>query len=225
MTDIPEGCVDKIILVDDCSFDGTVEIAKRLGLKVIIHSKNKGYGANQKTCYTHAIKSNADLVVSLHPDGQYDSGDIIKFIHTYREQKVDLVLGSRFLGEGRKKTPLYKRISIQVITFLFNLILGTNLSEVNTGYRAYSRKILETVPWNKNGNSYIFDPQFIIQAKFFGFKIADVPIIKDYHESASSPNFFKSLYHGFENLYLLLQYILHKYKIIKADFLSTSISN
>jgi len=219
VNEIPKGYVDEIILVDDCSIDRTVEIAEKLGIIVVKHAENQGYGANQKTCYTHAMKSGADLVINLHPDGQYHSIDIIKFIHAFREQNVDIILGSRFLAGGQKQTPLYKRISIQIITFLFNLTLGTNLSEVNTGYRAYSRKILERVPWNKNGDGYIFDPQFIIQAKYFGFNFSDVPIKKDYHESASSPKFFKSLHHGIENIFLLLQYILHRYKIIKADYL------
>jgi hypothetical protein len=155
----------------------------------------------------------------LHPDGQYDPHDVSKFIEVYRESKADVILGSRFKNCGHKQTPLYKAVSIRIITYLFNLVLGTNLTEANTGYRAYSRRFLKSVPWRKNGNGYLFDPQCIIQAKYFGFKIADVPIIKSYNEGASSPNLLTSLHHGIENLVLLILYLLQKNKIKKINFL------
>ena len=184
----------------------------------IIHKKNMGYGANQKTCYTHALKLGADFVIMLHPDGQYDPKDINKFVVKLK-QGYDLVLGSRFLAGGDRKTPLYKSFSIRMITLLFNLVLGSRLTEANTGYRGFSRQLLETVPWQKNGNSYIFDPQMIIQTHHFGFQIAEVPIVKDYHSAMSSPGFIKSIHHGLENLQLLVEYLLHQLRLKSADFL------
>ena len=216
---ISKKIVDEIILVDDKSKDNTVELSKKLGLRTLVHKRNLGYGANQKTCYTEALKRGADLVIMLHPDGQYDPKDLPKFINEFKKNHTDLILGSRFLSHGDKKTPLYKSLSIRVITALFNLVLGTHLSEANTGYRSFSRKLLQTIPWQKNGNGYIFDPQLIIQTKQYGFTIADVPIFKDYHEAASSPNFMTSLRHGIENLQLLSEYILHRLHLRKARFL------
>ncbi len=216
---IPKKYVDEIIIVDDGSKDKTVEIIKKLGLKPIVHKKNLGYGANQKKLYTLALKKEADYVVMLHPDGQYNPKDLPKFIDALKKGKGDLILGSRFLGTGRNETPFYKTISIKIITLLFNIILGTNISEVNTGYRGYTIKLLKTIPFLKNGNGYIFDPQFIIQTSFFGFKIADVPVSKVYNKEAISPNLSKSLYHGWENIKLLLQYTAHRLGICKISFL------
>lgn len=217
--EIPGDLIYQILLVDDGSTDETVKISKELGIRTVVHEKNLGYGGNQKTCYTQALESEADLIIMLHPDGQYDPHDISKFIELHRESKADVILGSRFKSSGHKQTPLYKSMSIRVITFLFNLILGTNITEANTGYRAYSRRFLESIPWKKNGNGYLFDPQCIIQAEYFGFEIADVPITKHYHEAASSPTFLVSLHHGIENLVLLVLYLLHKNKIKKTNFL------
>jgi len=217
---VPKSLVDQILLVDDCSKDGTVKLSNELKIKTIIHKNNLGYGGNQKTCYTHALKSKANLIIMLHPDGQYDPEDIPKFIQTYKETNADVILGSRFKKRGHIQTPFYKSISIRVITFLFNLILGTKLTEANTGYRGYSRKFLETTPWIKNGNGYLFDPQCIIQAKYFGLKITDVPITKYYNEGASSPNFYVSLHHGIENLVLLAMYLFQKLKMKKIYFLN-----
>lgn len=216
---IPKKIADFIVLVDDGSKDETVKIAKKLKIHTIVHKKNQGYGANQKTCYTYALKKNVDFVIMLHPDGQYDPRDIPKFIKAFINKKADLVLGSRFLQAGDKKTPLYKSLSIRIITILFNLVLGTQLSEANTGYRGFSRHILQTVPWQTNGPTYIFDPQFIIQTQYLSGKIIDVPVFKDYHDAASSPNFMTSLRHGIENLELLGQYLLHRLHIKKAQFL------
>ncbi len=217
--EIPKRIVDNIILVDDGSKDKTAIVSKKLGIKTIVHKKNQGYGANQKTCYTNALKIGADYVIMLHPDGQYDPNDLPKFIKTLKKGKADLVLGSRFMGGGRDETPFYKSFSIKIITFLFNLVLGTKISEVNTGYRGYTRHALETIPFMKNGSGYIFDPQAIIQIVNAGFKIADVPVSKKYNKEAISPNFKKSVEHGIENIKLLYQYILHKWSIKKADFL------
>lgn len=216
---IPKRLVDLILLVDDGSKDNTVKLSKKLKIKTIIHPKNKGYGENQKTCYNYVLKQGADYVIMLHPDGQYDPRDLPKFIQKLKTNKYGLVLGSRFLHGGDKNTPAYKSLSIKVITVLFNLILGTKITEANTGYRGFTKECLKAIPYYKNGAGYLFDPQAIIQARYFGFKIADVAVTKNYNEGASSPNFRKSLEHGLENIKLLVQYMLHKWRIQEAEFL------
>lgn len=215
---IQKDIIDKILLVDDASKEKTVLLARRLGIETIVHKKNLGYGRNQKTCYEYALEQGATHVIMLHPDGQYDTDDLAKFVKALVKGKNDLILGSRFLGKCHK-TPLYKSLSIQLITFIFNQVLRTRLTEVNTGYRGFSRKFLEKVPFHKNGNGYIFDPQIIIQAVYFGFSIEEVPVTKDYFKEASSPNFYQSVRHGGENMWLLIQYLLHISKIKKVDFL------
>lgn len=217
---IPKDLVGGIIIVDDGSKDDTVEEIKKFGLTPIVHKKNLGYGANQKTLYTNALKTDARYIIMLHPDGQYDPKDLPKFIKALKEEKGDLVLGSRFLTDGINETPFYKSISIRLITMIFNLVLGTHISEVNTGYRGYNAKLLKTIPFLKNGNGYIFDPQLIIQSAFFGFKMAEVPVSKRYNKEAISPSFSKSLQHGLENMQLLAEYILHRLRLKKANFLS-----
>lgn len=216
---IPGKASLSILLVDDGSKDHTAKLSRRLRIKTIVHKKNMGYGANQKTCYTYALKNKFDYAIMLHPDGQYDPKDVTKFIKVLKSGKADLVLGSRFLGKSGDETPFYKSFSIRIITFLFNLVLGTKISEANTGYRGYTRRALETIPFMKNGNGYIFDPQAIIQVVNAGFKIKDVPVAKKYNEEAINPNFKKSVEHGLENIKLLGQYILHKLSIRSSDFL------
>lgn len=217
---IPQKTIDEIILVDDKSKDDTVRIAKKLGIRTIVHKKNSGYGANQKTCYEEALRRGATHIIMLHPDGQYDGIDLPIFVQALKTSRAGLVLGSRFLGKLHK-TPFYKSISIRIITLFFNIVLGTHLTEANTGYRGFTRKFLETIPYKWNGNSYIFDPQVIIQAVYFGFTISEVSVGKDYLKEASSPNFYQSLIHGIENIQLLIQYLLHIYHIKKAPFLET----
>lgn len=217
---IPSKVADKVIIADDGSRDNTIKVVKSLGIKPIIHKQNLGYGGNQKTLYKKALAQGAKYIIMLHPDGQYNPKDLPKFIDILKKGKADLVLGSRFLTKEINETPGYKSISIKLITFFFNLILRTNISEVNTGYRGYNTKLLQTVPFLKNGNGYIFDPQFIIQTAYFGFKIANVPVSKRYNKEAISPNLSKSLQHGLENMQLLLEYILHRLKVRKASFLT-----
>lgn len=218
---IPKVLADEVIIADDGSNDHTIKVIENLGLKPLIHKKNLGYGANQKTLYTKALRLNAKYIIMLHPDGQYDPLDLPKFIKALRKGQGDLILGSRFLSKGINQTPGYKSISLKLIAIIFNLVLGLNLSEVNTGYRGYNTKLLKTIPFLKNGNGYIFDPQLIIQTVHFGFKIYEVPVSKRYSKEAISPNFSKSVKHGLENIQLLIEFILHRLGIKKADFLTS----
>lgn len=211
--------IHKVILVDDGSRDGTGALSKKLGITTIIHRKNKGYGANQKTCYKTALKLKADYVIMLHPDGQYDPGDLKKFVKLLKFGKAEMVIGSRFLKGGDKETPFYKVLPLRIIAKLFNLILGTKLTEANSGYRGFSANLLKTVPFQKNGNGYLFDPQIILQASYLGFKLAEVPVSKKYNPERIEPNFAKSVHHGMENLFLLAQFLLHQFKVKSADFL------
>ncbi len=218
--DIPEGFADEIILVDDSSKDDTVRIAQRLGLTVILHTTNQGYGANQKTCYAEARKRKADIVVMVHPDYQYDSSLSPLFSELIEKHICDIVLGSRVrtrkecIGSGM---PLYKYLSNRFLTILENLITGQNLSEWHTGYRAYSKKVLETIPYDRNSNGFLFDAQFLIQAAYFGFKIGDLPVPCRYMDEASSINFGRSVAYGLGTVGTLIQFILQKLCLIKFD--------
>ena len=210
--DIPQDCYDKIILVDDCSKDKTVEVANRLDIKVVRHEKNKGYGGNQKTCYNEALKDGADIVVMLHPDYQYDSRLIPHLVGFIKDGICDVMLGNRIrtrreaLGGGM---PLYKYISNRILTILENIILGQNLSEYHTGFRAYSRKVLETIPYELNSDNFVFDSEFLIQAVNFNFRIGEAPVPVRYFGEASSIDFLNSAVYGLKTLTTLVKYIFH----------------
>lgn len=210
--DIPHALVDDIILVDDCSQDATVEIAQTTASQVIIHDRNKGYGANQKTCYDAALASGADIVVMLHPDYQYDPR-LIPFLAGFIALDIcDLVLGSRI--RTRKESlkngmPVYKYVSNRFLTAVENLALGQNLSEWHTGYRAYSRKVLETIPYHNNSDGFVFDTEFLVQAVHFGLRIGDVPVPVRYMPEASSINFVNSAIYGSKTLATVMKYHLH----------------
>ena len=191
--DIPAGVVDHIILVDDVSQDETVDIAQRLGLEVVVHVQNRGYGGNQKTCYLRALAAGADIVVMLHPDYQYDSRLIPELIRTIREGRADLVLGSRLLGDPLAGgMPLYKFIANRFLIEAENLVLRQHLSECHTGFRAYSRLLLETIPFVLNSDDFVFDTQVIVQAVAFGFRVAEIGVPTRYFKEASSVNFQRS---------------------------------
>jgi len=206
--DIPNGIVSEIILCDDGSGDRTVEIAKGLGLTVLVHDKNKGYGGNQKTLYKEALTRGPDAIVMLHPDYQYDSKRIPDLIQPILDGSADIVLGSRILGKGalRGGMPVYKYISNRFLTFCENMSLGLNLSEYHTGLRAYSREFLEKVRWQDNSDDFLFDAQVLIEAAMLGMRIAEIPIETRYFKEASQVKFFAGVKYGIGILWELAKY-------------------
>jgi GT2 family glycosyltransferase len=210
--DIPQGHADRILLVDDASADATVSVATALRLDVIRHQRNLGYGGNQKTCYRQALAMGADVVVMLHPDGQYDPAIIPNLCSVIESGEADIVLGSRWLGLDPAKAgmPWWKRIGNRFLTASENRVLGLHLSEYHTGYRAYSRRFLEAIPFLENSNDFVFDTQVLVQAATFGFKIGEVPAIGRYHADASSVSFRTSTVYGLKTLAALSRYVLHR---------------
>ena len=210
--DIPQGHADRILLVDDASADATVSVATALRLDVIRHRRNLGYGGNQKTCYRQALEMGADVVVMLHPDGQYDPAIIPNLCRVIESGEADIVLGSRWLGldPAMAGMPWWKRIGNRFLTASENRVLGLNLSEFHTGYRAYSRRFLQAIPFLENSNDFVFDTQVLIQAATFGFKIGEVPAIGKYHADASSISFSTSTVYGLKTLGALMRYVLHR---------------
>ena len=216
--DIPKEYVDEIILVDDASHDETAKKARELGLKVFVHPENRGYGGNQKTCYTEALKEGADIVIMLHPDYQYDPKLIPDIIKPIVEGKADLVLASRLLSGTAISggMPLYKFISNRFLTISENIFLGQKLSEFHTGYRAYSKKLLTTIPFMNNSENFVFDTEVIVQTVYFGFKIAEIPCPTRYMKDASSINFKNSLVYGLQTLLSIFKFSLAKLGIKKS---------
>jgi len=210
---IPAEHVDQVILVDDGSIDNTAGIAEELGLQLIIHPHNAGYGANQKTCYMEALRQGAEIVIMLHPDGQYDPNIIPLMISAIREGKGDFIMGSRFLPPKsalQGGMPRYKYVSNRFLTATENLVMGTDLSECHTGYRAYSRQLLLTVPFLRNSNNFVFDTEMIFQAQHFGFRFAEVPVSTRYFNEASSISFWASIQYGLGTLGVATRYLLHR---------------
>jgi len=223
--DIPEGAADEIILVDDQSRDKTPEIARSLGLTVICHDQNKGYGGNQKTCYQVALDHGADIVVMLHPDFQYDAR-LVPYLAGFLKAGIcDVLLGSRIRTRREalsKGMPAYKYFSNRLLTIIENFVLGQNLGEFHSGYRAYTRKVLQTIPFMNNSDDFVFDSQFLVQAVYFGFRLADVPVPVRYFKEASSISFKRSMQYGTGTLGVLFDYIsatlgLRTPKIFQAD--------
>ncbi len=217
--DIPPGSCDEIILVDDHSIDDTAEVAQGLGLKVIVHPHNVGYGGNQKTCYMEALRDGADIVVMLHPDGQYDPKILPDMTRPIAEGRADIVLGSRMLMPGgalKGGMPIWKLAANKFLTFVENLVLRQGLSEYHTGYRAYSRKFLETIPFLRNSAGFVFDTEVLAQATAFGFKIHEVPVQTKYFEEGSSVGFRASVVYGLGTLWTMVKYRLHKWGLKKS---------
>ena len=211
--DIPPGSVDQILLVDDCSRDRTVQIARSLGIETIVHQKNTGYGGNQKTCYREALNRGADIVVMIHPDYQYDSR-LIPFLVGFLESGVcDVVLGSRIRTRREALDggmPPWKYLANRCLTVTENLVLGQNLGDFHSGMRAYTRRVLETIPFETNSNDFVFDTEFLVQAVYFGFRLGDVPVPVRYMKEASSINFHRSVTYGFLTVGVLARYVLEK---------------
>jgi glycosyltransferase involved in cell wall biosynthesis len=210
--EIDRKIVDEIILVDDASGDETAKLAKKLRIKTIVHSQNRGYGGNQKTCYAAALKSKADIVIMLHPDYQYTPKLIPSMAYLLACGEYDVALGSRILGGQALKggMPLYKYISNRFLTFTQNVLMGAKLSEYHTGYRAFTRKVLEAIPLEKNSDDFIFDNQMLSQIHYLGFKIAEVTCPAKYFAEASSINFIRSSKYGLGCLWTALQFRLSK---------------
>lgn len=210
--DIPDGWADDVILVDDASVDDTVEVARRLGIHVIVHPRNEGYGGNQKTCYAAALRRGADIIVMLHPDYQYDPKRIPALVKPILEGEADAVLGSR-LADGRALQggmPLYKYVANRFLTAVENLAFGTRFSELHTGLRAYRREVLTTVPIARNSDDFVFDSQIIAQILHFGFRIAEIPVSARYMPEASSIGLKRSIVYGLGTIRTVLQYVLHR---------------
>jgi glycosyltransferase involved in cell wall biosynthesis len=219
VADIPPGTVDLIILVDDCSRDGTVPLAESLGLRVIRHSVNAGYGGNQKTCYRAALDAGADIVVMIHPDYQYDSRLVPYLTGLLRDGVCDVVCGNRIRTRREALSggmPVYKYIANRFLTVVENLLMGQNLGEWHSGMRAYTRRVLETIPWERNSNDFVFDCQFLVQAAAFGFRLGDIPVPARYFEEASSINFRRSLRYGVTSLLVIARYYLHALNVRRS---------
>ncbi|UTA68582.1 glycosyltransferase family 2 protein [Emticicia sp. 21SJ11W-3] len=220
--EIPFDIVDEVILVDDYSPDDTSEVARKLGINhVIRHDINKGYGGNQKTCYTKALEIGADIVVMVHPDYQYTPKLIRAMVSIIGEELYPVVFGSRILGKGALKggMPLYKYIANRFLTFTQNLLINQKLSEYHTGYRAFSRQVLETVPFRKCDDDFIFDNEMIAQIFWKDFEIAEVTCPTKYFEEASSINFVRSSKYGLGVLWVSLRYLLTRAGLYKWDLL------
>jgi glycosyltransferase involved in cell wall biosynthesis len=216
---IPREWVDEVILVDDKSSDDTVEVARKLPLHVIWHPHNVGYGGNQKTCYLEALQRGADAVVMLHPDGQYEPTLIPDLVRPILNGEADLVLGSRLAEKGAALAggmPRWKYVVNRLLTGFENRVLGTHLSEMHTGYRAYSRKLLLDVPFLRNALDFSFDTEMLLQASHLGFRIAEVPARSRYFEDASSVDFRQGVVYGLKTVGACFRLMLHRGGLVRS---------
>jgi glycosyltransferase involved in cell wall biosynthesis len=217
--DIPAGAVDESILVDDASRDDTVGIARSLGIHVLQHPENRGYGGNQKTCYREALARGADIVILLHPDYQYDPRLIPMMVLPLQLGMYDVMLGSRVrtrrecLASGM---PVYKYLGNRFLTFVENVLLGQNLSEFHTGFRAYRRGVLEHLPWTRFSDDFVFDSQFLVSAIHSDFRIGEIPVPVRYMPEASSIGFQRSVRYGLGTLATILQLMLHRLGLVRS---------
>jgi glycosyltransferase involved in cell wall biosynthesis len=216
--EIPFEYIDELILVDDHSSDRTVQIAKELNITTFVHRENRGYGANQKTCYTEALRLGADVVVMIHPDYQYTPKLLVAMASLIAIGQYDAVLGSRILSYGALKggMPIYKYIANRVLTMIQNLLLNKKFSEYHTGYRAFSRQVLGTLPLNENSDDFIFDNQMLAQICFFNFSMGEISCPARYFEDASSINFRRSITYGLGVLHTSFNYRLQKWGLWKS---------
>ena len=223
--EIPFDIVDEVVLVDDASEDNTINIARRLGLTHIIrHPLNRGYGGNQKTCYKKALSLGADIIIMLHPDYQYNPKLIYAMTSLIGVGQYDIILASRILGDSALKggMPLYKYFGNRFLTFFENFVLGKKLSEYHTGYRAFSKKVLESLPLEENSDNFIFDNEMLVQAIFSGFRIGEISCPTRYiAEESSSISFFQSIRYGLGVIITSLQFRLQKMKLIDCPLFSS----
>lgn len=222
--DIPFDVVDDVVLVDDASTDKTVEVALRLGIRhILLHEKNMGYGANQKTCYAKALSLGADIIIMLHPDYQYDPRLIPSIAYLLANDIYPVVLGSRILGRGALKNgmPLYKYFFNRVLTFIQNLLLGQKLSEYHTGYRAYNREVLQGINLSANSDDFVFDNEVLAQVIYKGYAIGEISCPAKYFPEASSINFARSVKYGIGVIAVSVKYRLNKMRLIRSAMFST----
>lgn len=215
---LPHERIGGVILVDDGSRDDTVKIARQLGLKIFVHARNFGYGANQKTCYNEALKTGATIVVMVHPDYQYDPTLLPELIRPIEKGEAEVVFGSRMMGVSayRQGMPWWKFVANKVLTWVENKAFGLSLSEFHTGYRAYRREVLEEVNYRSNSDGFIFDQEIVAQIVECKFRIAEIPVPVRYFPEASSANFYNSMIYGLGILNLVLRYFLHKTQIMPS---------
>lgn len=219
VADIPKEWIDEIILVDDASQDGTVDLARKLGLKVFVHKKNRGYGGNQKTCYREALRAGADIVVMVHPDHQYDPAVIPELIAPLLREEGDAVFGSRMLGGSALEggMPKWKFLANLFLTALENAAFWIYLTEYHSGFRAYSRHYLESVKFEKNSDDFVFDTEIIAQGVIHGMKIREIPIRTRYFPEASQIGFWRSVVYGLSIIKTVIKYKLHVWGIWRQE--------
>ena len=217
---IPRDWVDEIILVDDSSTDETVELARQLPIRLIWHPHQVGYGGNQKTCYLEALQRGADVVVMLHPDGQYEPELIPRLVEPILDGRADLVLGSRLAEPGQAihdGMPRWKFAANRILTTIENAAMGTDLTELHSGYRAYSKRLLLTVPFLRNSSDFVFDSELLFQAASFGLAIDEVPAHCRYFNDASSVGFRTGLVYGVKTLWTGVRYLLHRHRLVRSS--------
>jgi len=220
--EIPKDIVDDIVLTDDVSKDRTVDVAKSLGIKVFVHNENRGYGGNQKTCYREALRLGADVVVMLHPDYQYPPKLITPMAGLITSGMFDVVLGSRILGNKALKggMPFYKYVANRLLTLTENIVIKEKLSEYHTGYRAFSRDVLLSLPILEDSDDFVFDNQMLLQAFYFGYRVAEITCPSSYTKDSSSINFPRSVTYGFGVLNTAFKYALNKLSFRKDPLFS-----
>jgi len=221
-SELPHEYVDAVVLVDDASGDRTARVAAELGIRTIIHAENRGYGANQKTCYREALRLGADIVVMVHPDYQYSPKLVTAMASMIVSGHFDVVLGSRILGGGALSggMPLYKYIANRVLTLFENIVLGVKLSEYHTGYRAFTREVLESLPLGENSDDFVFDNEMLAQTVYFGFRVGEISCPAKYFEEASSINFSRSTKYGFGVLGTTFKFFFQKRGLLSAALFS-----